>query len=215
MFCDVSTPAADGWNAYDELRALLSAEASTTARFGTCRRQDRRRQAKLFAACRDGTVSVLIGSTETMGVGTNVQARHRHAPSRRLASRRHRTTRRTNPPPGQPEPGGPGAALRHRGQLRHLHVADAREEGRVHRPGHPAATCPTAMSTTSATKPSPSPSEGASPPATPSCWRRPPSASDVARLTRLEARPPRRPAPTPPHLRDRHTPRREGRAPCR
>ena len=32
-------------------------------------------KAKLFAACRDGTVSVLVGSTETMGVGTNVQAR--------------------------------------------------------------------------------------------------------------------------------------------
>jgi hypothetical protein len=32
-------------------------------------------KAKLFAACRDGTVAVLIGSTETMGVGTNVQAR--------------------------------------------------------------------------------------------------------------------------------------------
>src|SRR2546423_14344837 len=32
-------------------------------------------KAKLFAACRDGTVSVLIGSTETMGVGTNVQTR--------------------------------------------------------------------------------------------------------------------------------------------
>lgn len=26
-------------------------------------------KAKLFAACRDGTVSVLVGSTETMGVG--------------------------------------------------------------------------------------------------------------------------------------------------
>ncbi len=32
-------------------------------------------KATLFAACRDGSVSVLIGSTETMGVGTNVQAR--------------------------------------------------------------------------------------------------------------------------------------------
>lgn len=32
-------------------------------------------KAKLFAACRDGSVSVLIGSTETMGVGTNVQTR--------------------------------------------------------------------------------------------------------------------------------------------
>ena len=32
-------------------------------------------KAALFAACRDGSVSVLVGSTETMGVGTNVQNR--------------------------------------------------------------------------------------------------------------------------------------------
>jgi hypothetical protein len=32
-------------------------------------------KANLFAACRDGTIAVLIGSTETMGVGTNVQTR--------------------------------------------------------------------------------------------------------------------------------------------
>jgi hypothetical protein len=32
-------------------------------------------KARLFAACRDGRVSVLVGSTDKMGVGTNVQAR--------------------------------------------------------------------------------------------------------------------------------------------
>jgi hypothetical protein len=32
-------------------------------------------KADLFAACRDGRVNVLVGSTEKMGVGTNVQAR--------------------------------------------------------------------------------------------------------------------------------------------
>src|SRR3546814_3761939 len=32
-------------------------------------------KANLFAACRDGTVAVLVGSTETMGVGTNVPTR--------------------------------------------------------------------------------------------------------------------------------------------
>ena len=32
-------------------------------------------KAKLFGLCRDGSVAVLIGSTETMGVGTNVQTR--------------------------------------------------------------------------------------------------------------------------------------------
>jgi diaminopimelate epimerase len=32
-------------------------------------------KARLFAACRDGRVAVLVGSSEKMGVGTNVQAR--------------------------------------------------------------------------------------------------------------------------------------------
>ena len=76
VFCDVSTPAADGWNAYDELRALLVRRGVD---HGSIRyMQDAKTdvaKAKLFAACRDGTVSVLIGSTETMGVGTNVQTR--------------------------------------------------------------------------------------------------------------------------------------------
>lgn len=43
-------------------------------RFMTEARNDSEK-ANLFAACRDGLVSVLVGSTERMGVGTNVQAR--------------------------------------------------------------------------------------------------------------------------------------------
>ncbi|MCZ7538125.1 MAG: DEAD/DEAH box helicase family protein [Acidimicrobiia bacterium] len=39
------------------------------------RRQDRHRQGQALRRCRDGTVAVLVGSTETMGVGTNVQTR--------------------------------------------------------------------------------------------------------------------------------------------
>ena len=69
-------PAAAGWNAYDELRDLLVRRGVDA---GSIRyMQDAKTdvaKAKLFAACRDGTVSVLVGSTETMGVGTNVQAR--------------------------------------------------------------------------------------------------------------------------------------------
>ena len=76
VFCDVSTPAADGWNAYDELRALLVRRGVDhgSIRYMQDAKTDQAK-AKLFAACRDGTVSVLIGSTETMGVGTNVQTR--------------------------------------------------------------------------------------------------------------------------------------------
>jgi hypothetical protein len=76
VFCDVSAPASEGWNAYDELRNEL-------ARRGVPRDAIRYMQdakshqakAELFAACRDGRVAVLMGSTETMGVGTNVQKR--------------------------------------------------------------------------------------------------------------------------------------------
>jgi N12 class adenine-specific DNA methylase/SAM-dependent methyltransferase len=76
VFCDVSTPAAEGWNAYDELRHELARRGvpGDAVRY----MQDAKThqaKASLFAACRDGQVAVLIGSTETMGVGTNVQAR--------------------------------------------------------------------------------------------------------------------------------------------
>jgi N12 class adenine-specific DNA methylase/2-polyprenyl-3-methyl-5-hydroxy-6-metoxy-1,4-benzoquinol methylase len=76
VFCDVSTPAGGGWNAYDELRALLVERGvpSDVIRYMQSATNDVAK-AKLFAARRDGTVAVLIGSTETMGVGTNVQAR--------------------------------------------------------------------------------------------------------------------------------------------
>ncbi|MCB9423463.1 MAG: DEAD/DEAH box helicase family protein [Actinobacteria bacterium] len=76
VFCDVSTPAAEGWNAYDELRDQLVRRGVDPAsiRYMQAAKTDIAK-AKLFAACRDGSVSVLIGSTETMGVGTNVQTR--------------------------------------------------------------------------------------------------------------------------------------------
>ena len=66
VFCDVSTPAAAGWNAYAELRTLLVRRGIDpgSIRYMQDAQTDVAR-ATLFAACRDGTVSVLIGSTET------------------------------------------------------------------------------------------------------------------------------------------------------
>src|SRR6185312_13629783 len=62
-----------------------------------------RDKAQLFAACRAGRVSVLIGSTEKMGVGTNVQDRaialhHLDAPWRPadVAQREGRIVRQGN-----------------------------------------------------------------------------------------------------------------------
>ena len=75
MFCDLGTPGED-WNVYDELRDRLIAGGlpSEAVRFVHEAKSDTD-LARLFAACRSGHVAVLIGSTEKMGVGTNVQDR--------------------------------------------------------------------------------------------------------------------------------------------
>lgn len=76
VFCDVSTPAGEGWNAYDELRHQLARRGVPTDHIRYMQdAKTHQAKAELFAACRDGQVAVLIGSTETMGVGTNVQNR--------------------------------------------------------------------------------------------------------------------------------------------
>ena len=75
VFCDLGTPG-PGWNAYDELRGQLTARGlpAEAIQFIHDAKTDRDK-ARLFAACRTGAVAVLIGSTEKMGVGTNVQDR--------------------------------------------------------------------------------------------------------------------------------------------
>jgi hypothetical protein len=76
VFCDLSTPSTEKWNVYDELRSQLYARGlpAGSVRFIHEPRNDREK-AQLFEECRTGQVSVLIGSTGKMGVGTNVQAR--------------------------------------------------------------------------------------------------------------------------------------------
>lgn len=77
VFLDLSTPKDDGeWNAYDQLRSDLSVRGvpRESIRFIHEARNDAEK-ARLFAAARSGAISVLIGSTERMGVGTNVQDR--------------------------------------------------------------------------------------------------------------------------------------------
>jgi len=77
VFCDLSTPRSDGgFNAYDDLRSKLiemgipEQEIAFIHDFGTDALKD-----ALFKAVRNGVIRVLIGSTEKMGVGTNVQER--------------------------------------------------------------------------------------------------------------------------------------------
>lgn len=76
VFADLGTPNGDRWNVFDELRGLLVGQGvpAESVRFVHEARNPREKE-QLFAACRNGTVSVLIGTTARMGVGTNVQAR--------------------------------------------------------------------------------------------------------------------------------------------
>ncbi|MGH3927708.1 MAG: helicase-related protein, partial [Pseudonocardiaceae bacterium] len=76
VFCDMGTPSGKGWNAYGELRRQLVDRGMDPngIRFMHDAKNDREK-AELFAAARNGQVQVLIGSTEKMGVGTNVQRR--------------------------------------------------------------------------------------------------------------------------------------------
>ena len=75
VFCDLGTPG-PGWNAYDELREQLAARGvpREAVRYIHEARNDSEK-ARLFAAARNGDVAVLIGSTQKMGVGTNIQTR--------------------------------------------------------------------------------------------------------------------------------------------
>jgi N12 class adenine-specific DNA methylase len=76
VFCDMGTPGGAGMNAYQKLRDELAARGMDpkSIRFMHEAKNDREK-AELFAAARNGQVSVLVGSTEKMGVGTNVQRR--------------------------------------------------------------------------------------------------------------------------------------------
>jgi len=75
VFCDIGTPRRE-WNAYDELKTHLVERGvpQGAVRFMHEAKNDREK-AELFAQCRSGAVAVLIGSTEKMGIGTNIQAR--------------------------------------------------------------------------------------------------------------------------------------------
>ena len=76
VFLDMGTPNEDRWDAYTELKAQLVQRGmpAESVRFIHDARNDAEK-ARMFAAARAGHISVLVGSTGKMGVGTNVQAR--------------------------------------------------------------------------------------------------------------------------------------------
>ena len=74
-FCDLSTPKGNGdFNIYDDLRDKLIARgipAEEIAYIHTANTEAQKKE--LFGKVRSGQVRVLIGSTQKMGAGTNVQ----------------------------------------------------------------------------------------------------------------------------------------------
>ncbi len=74
VFCDMSTPHPNRFNVYDEIRSKLMERGIPEKEIATI--QDVYTDAKkktLFDAVNAGRVRILLGSTEKMGAGTNVQ----------------------------------------------------------------------------------------------------------------------------------------------
>lgn len=75
IFCDLSTPHGDGkFNVYDDIRDKLTAKGIPAGEIAYIHSANTEIQKKeLFGKVRSGQVRVLIGSTQKMGAGTNVQ----------------------------------------------------------------------------------------------------------------------------------------------
>jgi N12 class adenine-specific DNA methylase len=76
VFCDLSTPNADRFNVYDELRSKLLDVGIPEKDIAYIHHADtdQKKQA-LFENVNAGRVRILLGSTEKMGAGTNIQQR--------------------------------------------------------------------------------------------------------------------------------------------
>ena len=77
VFCDLSTPKNDGsFNVYDDIKAKLVNRGIPESGIAFIHDADTEAKKKeLFAKVRTGQVRVLLGSTQKMGAGTNVQDR--------------------------------------------------------------------------------------------------------------------------------------------
>ena len=77
LFCDLSTPKGDGsFNVYEDIRDKLLAAGVPREEIAFIHDADTEaRKKELFAKVRSGQVRVLLGSTQKMGAGTNVQDR--------------------------------------------------------------------------------------------------------------------------------------------
>jgi N12 class adenine-specific DNA methylase len=76
VFSDLSTPSADRFNVYDDIRARLIAKGIPEKEIVYIHDAETDSQKKaLFDSVNAGRIRILLGSTEKMGAGTNVQKR--------------------------------------------------------------------------------------------------------------------------------------------
>jgi N12 class adenine-specific DNA methylase len=76
VFCDFSTPSKDKFNVYDDIKVKLLRKGVPEREIAYIHDADTERKKKeLFAKVRNGSVRILLGSTQKMGAGTNVQDR--------------------------------------------------------------------------------------------------------------------------------------------
>ena len=77
IFCDLSTPKGDGsFNVYEDVRAKLMEKGVPEEEIAFIHTANTEtRKAELFAKVRSGQIRFLLGSTQKMGAGTNVQDR--------------------------------------------------------------------------------------------------------------------------------------------
>lgn len=76
VFCDASTPASGKWNIYHDLREKLVSLGVPAAQIAfVSDAANPRQREELFGKVRRGEVRVLLGSTQKLGTGTNVQER--------------------------------------------------------------------------------------------------------------------------------------------
>lgn len=76
VFSDLGTPGGSGFSVYTEVKGLLVGKGIPSEQIEFIQDHDSdAAKAKLFKKVRDGVVRVLLGSTQKMGTGTNVQNR--------------------------------------------------------------------------------------------------------------------------------------------
>ncbi len=74
VFCDMSTPNADRFNVYDELRTKLLDVGIPEQEIAYIHHADTdQKKQVLFDSVNAGRIRILLGSTEKMGAGTNIQ----------------------------------------------------------------------------------------------------------------------------------------------